>query len=162
MTKPLPPRTVAVIAIRAVFDRYVREAHEDGDTQTRFVHVHDAKSARGHRAFDAYRLDSYGIDAGHWEGRDEVVSRLIRPYCDSSRHLISYPYTLENLHRVARELGLRRHWFHAHVDHPHYDIPLSRRAEIEGQCIKVHGRDLLQIIRGGSPPDPLAPRPHRL
>lgn len=155
----LPPRTVAVCSISSVFDRFVRERYED--TTTIFVHVHDLQSALGHRAFDAAHLDAYGIDTGHWEGWEEVRRRLITPYCDGSRHIIAYPYTRENLHRVARELGLRRHWFHASDDHPHYDMPLSRVEELTRRCVKVPARDLLRIVRGLPPPDPLARPPRR-
>lgn len=34
--------------------------------------------------------------------------------------------TMEELHRFARCVGLRRNWFQAHVKHPHYDITSPR------------------------------------
>jgi hypothetical protein len=160
MTPPkIPPRTVAVIAIHRVYDQYVRERREAGDTTTDFIHARDEASVRGYGYFDSYHLDSHAIDGGHWRAWEIVRSRLIYAYCDGSRHLISYPYTRECLHRVARELGIRPCWFHASADHPHYDIPLHRREEIEGRVRKVSSRDLLKIIRGGVPADLVARTP---
>jgi hypothetical protein len=146
--KALPPRTVGVVAIREAYDRYVRERLEAGETETRFIHVTDYMSAVGHRPYDAVYYDSRLTTASHWEGYEAVRERLIVPYCDGSRHLICRPYSVENLHRMARELGLRRCWFHANDIHPHYDIPLSRREEIEGRVRKVSSKELLRIIKG--------------
>jgi hypothetical protein len=68
--------------------------------------------------------------------------------CDDARHLICTPYTVENLHRMARDLGIARCWFHAHERHPHYDIPKRRIAEIKSKCLVVTSRALLNVING--------------
>jgi hypothetical protein len=43
-------------------------------------------------------------------------------YYDNKRHIICTPYTVENIHRMAELLGLKRCWFHA-KPYPHYDMP---------------------------------------
>lgn len=45
-------------------------------------------------------------------------------YCDHSRHLICIPYTIDNLHLMADDLGINRCWFH-NSKYPHYDIALT-------------------------------------
>lgn len=74
---------------------------------------------------------------------DEVVQ--LEYVCDAYRHLVCRPYTVENLHQMARELGIHRGWFHA-GRHPHYDIPKRRVREIMARCQVVSSRDLLAII----------------
>jgi Protein of unknown function (DUF4031) len=69
---------------------------------------------------------------------------------DGRRHLVCVPYSVENLHAMARGIGLSRAWFHAGRS-PHYDVPVRRRREIEALCRIVRPRELLSIIRGGSP-----------
>jgi hypothetical protein len=66
-------------------------------------------------------------------------------YCDRARHLVCVPYSIENLHAMARDLGIKPCWFHKH----HYDIPKRRILEIEAKCIIVPSRRILCIIRGG-------------
>lgn len=72
----------------------------------------------------------------------------LRYLCDEARHLICLPYTVENLHRMAAELGLKRCWFHASSRFPHYDIPKRRIDEVVARCTLVSSRDILRIIRG--------------
>lgn len=64
--------------------------------------------------------------------------------CDTARHLVCYPYSLENLHRMANDLGIKRCWFHR----DHYDIPIKRIAEIQAKCQIITSRDILRVIRG--------------
>ena len=71
-------------------------------------------------------------------------------YCDDMRHLVCVPYTIENLHRMARELGIARCWRHAGSRHPHYDIPKRRIAEIQARCTVVSPREILKIMKGGT------------
>lgn len=66
-------------------------------------------------------------------------------YCDEMRHLVCVPYTVEGLHRMAEELGIKRCWFHSHPRHPHYDIPKRRVAEVQERCTVVDTRTILQI-----------------
>ena len=58
---------------------------------------------------------------------------------DRQRHLICLPYSIENLHEMAKQLGIKRCWFHK----DHYDIPLRRIAEIEAKCTIVDVRDIV-------------------
>lgn len=70
--------------------------------------------------------------------------------CDAHRHLVCVPYSVPNLHRMARELGIKRCWFHRGGSgrFPHYDIPATRVSEIRARCRVVSGRELLAIIKG--------------
>lgn len=63
---------------------------------------------------------------------------------DRKRHLVCVPYSIENLHIMAADLGIGRHWFHKN----HYDIPVKRIAEIEAKCDIVSPKDIVKIIRG--------------
>jgi hypothetical protein len=65
--------------------------------------------------------------------------------CDKNRHLVCLPYSKENLHKMADELGIKRCWFHG-VKHPHYDIPKKRIKEIMTKCKVISTRDLYHII----------------
>ena len=70
--------------------------------------------------------------------------------CDNARHLICVPYSIENLHKMADELAIKRCWFH-NDNHPHYDIPKKRIAEIQEKCEIVSSRDILKIIKEATP-----------
>jgi len=72
----------------------------------------------------------------------------IRYFCDEHRHLVCVPYSEENLHEMARELGIKRCWFHSRVRFLHYDIPKRRIEEITARCTVVSSRDILSIIKG--------------
>jgi hypothetical protein len=63
-------------------------------------------------------------------------------YCDTRRHLVCVPYSIENLHRMARELNIKRCWFHS----DHYDIPKRRISEISARCTVVESKKILEII----------------
>lgn len=63
--------------------------------------------------------------------------------CDDKRHLICVPYSIDNLHLMANNLGINRCWFHKN----HYDIPKQRIEEIEKKCIKVSPKNIVEIIR---------------
>lgn len=65
--------------------------------------------------------------------------------CDDARHLVCVPYSVENLHRMASELGIKRCWYHA-SKHPHYDVPKKRIDEIKAKCRVVSSRELLAIV----------------
>jgi FMN phosphatase YigB (HAD superfamily) len=68
----------------------------------------------------------------------------MRYLTDRKRHLICIPYSIENLHLMANELGIAKCWFHK----DHYDIPKRRIDEIESKCEIVSSRDIVKIIRG--------------
>ena len=64
--------------------------------------------------------------------------------CDSSRHLVCLPYSIENLHIMAKELNIKQCWFHKN----HYDIPKRRIVEISSKCQIVSSQEILKIIKG--------------
>lgn len=74
---------------------------------------------------------------------------VLRYVCDDHRHLICLPYSVENLHRMADDLGIKRCWFHSGSRFPHYDIPVRRIDDIRAQCRVVSSRELLSLIKGG-------------
>lgn len=67
-------------------------------------------------------------------------------YCDDSRHLVCIPYSVENLHIMAEDLGIKRCWFHGGRN-PHYDIPKRRIEEIKKKCTNVSTRKIHEIIK---------------
>lgn len=72
-------------------------------------------------------------------------------YCDRKRHLVCKPYSIENLHRMARELQIGTHFFEISKFGrlPHYDIPAKRMDEIMAQCIIVTRYEIVKIIKEG-------------
>jgi hypothetical protein len=64
---------------------------------------------------------------------------------DGARHLICLPYSIENLHEMAKQLDIKPCWFHK-CNHPHYDIPKRRIKEIETKCNKITSVELVNII----------------
>ena len=67
---------------------------------------------------------------------------------DGIRHLVCLPYSLQNLHIMAAQLGLGRHWFHK----DHYDIPVNRRVEIEQNALHVSPKVIARLTRGKRKP----------
>ena len=63
--------------------------------------------------------------------------------CDNQRHLICLPYSKENLHKMAEDLGIKSCWFHRH----HYDIPVNRISDVTKQCQVVSSKEIVRIIR---------------
>jgi len=70
-------------------------------------------------------------------------------YCDSQRHLVCVPYSVENLHKMAAQLGIKRCWYHAASGRSHYDIPKRRVEEVRAKCHAVSSRELLRTIKNG-------------
>jgi len=66
--------------------------------------------------------------------------------CDNSRHLICLPYSIENLHKMAEDLDIKRCWFHNNR-FPHYDIPKRRIKEIQNKCEIISERNIYLIIK---------------
>lgn len=64
-------------------------------------------------------------------------------YCDSKRHLVCKPYSLENLYLMAETLNIKKCWFHK----DHYDIPKRRIKEVQSKCTIVSTKEILEIIR---------------
>ena len=69
-------------------------------------------------------------------------------FCDNARHLVCVPYSIENLHLMARDLGIKQCWFHQGASHPHYDVPKRRVAEVKARCTVVSSRVILLIAKG--------------
>lgn len=70
----------------------------------------------------------------------------MRYLCDTKRHLICEPYSIENLHKMAKDLKIPRWWYHK-GNHPHYDIPKKRIDEITAKCEVISSREILMIIK---------------
>lgn len=69
--------------------------------------------------------------------------------CDNGRHLICIPYSVENLHKMAADLGIKRCWFHSSSKFPHYDMPKLRIDEITSKCEVVSTKEIIKIIKEG-------------
>jgi Protein of unknown function (DUF4031) len=74
----------------------------------------------------------------------------LRYLTDGRRHLVCLPYSIDNLHRMADQLGISRAWFHRGKDGKtaHYDLPKRRQAELEKKCEMVSPREIVRIARG--------------
>lgn len=70
----------------------------------------------------------------------------LKYYCDDARHLVCIPYSIENLHQMAKDLDIKRCWFHKN----HYDIPKKRIDEIKNKCNFVSSKEIVIIIDNGS------------
>lgn len=62
--------------------------------------------------------------------------------CDNKRHLVCLPYSIENCHKMASKLNIKRCWFHK----DHYDIPKRRIEEITSKCQIVSSKEIVKII----------------
>jgi len=49
---------------------------------------------------------------------------------------------------MARELDIKRCWFHNKKGKEHYDIPKRRILEIQNKCKVISSEKILQIIHG--------------
>ena len=67
-------------------------------------------------------------------------------FCDNMRHLVCVPYNVENLHKMAEDLGIKRCWYHSSSRYKHYDIPKRRVAEIQAKCTVVSAKRILEIV----------------
>lgn len=76
----------------------------------------------------------------------EAPAKLVY-IADAARHLVCLPYSVENLHRMAEELGLSRRWFHA-GRHPHYDIPKREASRIGAIAVPTTSRVVLAVTKG--------------
>lgn len=66
-------------------------------------------------------------------------------YCDKERHLVCIPYSIENLHKMAKCLNIKKCWFHSGKN-PHYDIPKKRIDEIYSKCTIISKKEIWKII----------------
>lgn len=76
-----------------------------------------------------------------------ILENALIFFCDKKRHLVCYPYSKENLHRMAKELDIKRSWYHA-GKFPHYDIPKKRYDEIRQHCLEVSPKFIIDIAKG--------------
>lgn len=53
------------------------------------------------------------------------MSNNLKYFCDNSRHLVCKPFSIENLHIIAKDLKIKNCWYHPGAK-PHYDIPKKR------------------------------------
>lgn len=67
-------------------------------------------------------------------------------YCDNKRHLICVPYSIENLHKMAHNLNIKKCWFHKN----HYDIPKKRIDEITSKCSLIPTKEIIRIINNNT------------
>lgn len=72
----------------------------------------------------------------------------MRYYSDRMRHLICEPYSVANLHEMAKALDIKRCWYHA-TPYPHYDIPKRRIKEIQDKTTVISPKTLLLKIKAG-------------
>lgn len=63
---------------------------------------------------------------------------------DNYRHLVCIPYSLANLHKMARELGIKRGWY----EKGHYDIPKGKIDQVLSVCTVVSPKLIVRIRRG--------------
>lgn len=78
--------------------------------------------------------------------KEELHKDDIVYYCDNKRHLVCKPYSLDNLHLMAKELKIKKCWFHIN----HYDIPVKRMEEIMKRCTVVSSKEIVRIINNQS------------
>ena len=68
-------------------------------------------------------------------------------YCDKKRHLVCEPYSIENLHKMADSLNIKRNWFHSKERNSHYDIPKGRMEDVVKKCTLVSSKEIVKICR---------------
>ena len=75
--------------------------------------------------------------------------RTLSYFVDAERHLVCLPYTVENLHLMARRLGISRAWFHRTRGgrHAHYDVPVNMTAHVRESAILLTPRDIVMLCR---------------
>ncbi|WP_321935482.1 DUF4031 domain-containing protein [Paraburkholderia sp. J8-2] len=73
---------------------------------------------------------------------------IIRGRRVRSCHLFTDGHDIEELHRFAERIGMRREWFQVARSAPHYDLTPSRRAEaVRLGAIEVGRREAVAIWR---------------
>lgn len=56
--------------------------------------------------------------------------------------------SLEELHEMARRIGLRREWYQNNPRHPHYDLrPSKRHQAIKAGAIPVTHNEMIEIMK---------------
>jgi len=96
---------------------------------------------------DSFKIHESYVDNIAEKRNDTIVSILTEGliyYSDHKRHLICYPYSIENLHLMAEDLQINNCWFHK----DHYDIPKRRISEIAKKTVNISSKDIVRIING--------------
>jgi len=71
---------------------------------------------------------------------------ILRGRPTKSCHMFSP--NLDELHDLARRIGMKRLWFQEHGGIPHYDLTPSKRAEaIAAGAVEVDHRELVEFMR---------------
>ena len=71
-------------------------------------------------------------------------------FCDKSRHVVCLPLTTENLHKMAKDLEIKKLWYHkSKTGLKHYDIPKYMIETVTAKCEIVTTREIIKIIRNG-------------
>ena len=66
----------------------------------------------------------------------------------ASCHMFTDSADLEELHRIAAEIGMKRRWFQDHHLAPHYDLTPTRRADaIAVGAVEVDRHRAVEIWR---------------
>jgi len=87
------------------------------------------------------------MNTKHNDLNDLLDDTPLTYYCDNERHLVCVPYSIENLHKMAKDLGIKRCWYHSSAKYKHYDIPKRRIDEITKKCIMVTSKEILEICK---------------
>jgi len=69
-------------------------------------------------------------------------------YYDKTRHLVCVPYSIENLHKMADDLEIKRCWYHYSKGRSHYDIPKKKIDEISkhSNSFLISSKQIMTII----------------
>lgn len=94
-------------------------------------------------------VDDSGIRANVHDGETgrNYNTRWCHLFCDGD---------LDELHRFAAGIGMRRSWFQGQPEHryPHYDVVPSRRARaVAAGAVEVTWRESLPILKAAFPPE---------
>lgn len=68
----------------------------------------------------------------------------IVPMIDSKKRLVCMPYSVSNLHTVAKTLGMKRGLFRS----SHYAVPASKLVEIQQKSVIITATQANMIIKG--------------
>lgn len=81
---------------------------------------------------------------------DELINYgwKLRGHIVSSCHMISDNIDLQELHDMAKKIGMKREWFQDKPNRPHYDLTASRRAKaVEFGVQEISQRELVLKLR---------------
>ena len=79
-----------------------------------------------------------GDESSNLSGRSNLYY-----FMDDKRHMVCFPYSVKNLHKMAEDLGIKKCWFHKN----HYDAPLMRVDELKKFCYSITTKQIVRIIK---------------